>query len=181
MRDRVPAPGMAGRTRITPEIGSPITEPFFATIEMADNAIDGTDLNAANLLADETAEALGVESDDPTVNEAFLAVNTALKGKVDLANAISDIGIRRASFAIALPTLQAGESYTQDFIFSPAMKEGKSCVVSVQNRGEGVYRAGMGTQCTNQNNTGFRLILINIMKESTPAMSYYGSYIAVQI
>lgn len=72
MRDRVPAPGMAGRVRVTPEIGSPITDPFFATVEMADNAIDGTELNAANFLADETAEALGVESDDPTVNEAFL-------------------------------------------------------------------------------------------------------------
>jgi len=97
---------MAGRVRVTPEIGSPITDPFFATVEMADNAIDGTELNAANFLAPETAEALGVASEDPTVNEAFLSLIDTLASKPD--------GGRRIRYT---PELKTSDS-NQDFIYS---------------------------------------------------------------
>lgn len=42
--------------------------------------VEGTLLNKANLLTDETAAALGLESADPTVNEAFRQISTPQAG-----------------------------------------------------------------------------------------------------
>lgn len=58
MRDRQPYPGKEGRVLITPEGGG---TPFYATLEMADDAIDiGTPLNKASLLKDTTASIFGL-------------------------------------------------------------------------------------------------------------------------
>lgn len=58
MRDRQPYPGKEGRVLITPEGGG---TPFYATLEMADDAIDiGTPLNKHSLLKDTTASIFGL-------------------------------------------------------------------------------------------------------------------------
>ena len=72
MQDRVPTPGQEGRVLISPENGSA----YYAKIEMADNPTqDGTPLNKSTLLNDSTATAVGLTSDDPTVNDAFIMLN----------------------------------------------------------------------------------------------------------
>ena len=74
MKDRVPE--NPGRVLITPEDE---TVAFFATITRADNPIqEGTPLNKATFMKDETAELLGLESDDPTVDEALAKLGTAM-------------------------------------------------------------------------------------------------------
>lgn len=61
MRDRQPYPGKEGRVLITPEGGG---TPFYATLEMADDALDiGTPLNKASLLKDTTASIFGLGTD----------------------------------------------------------------------------------------------------------------------
>lgn len=68
MRDRIPAEGKAGRMLITPENGS---APFYATVTMADEPVDeGTPLNKANLLTDETA-AMFEKDSNATINNIF--------------------------------------------------------------------------------------------------------------
>ena len=75
MKDRVPV--NPGRVLITPEDE---TASYFATITRADNPIqEGTPLNKATFLKDETAELLGLESDDPTVDEALSKIGVAIK------------------------------------------------------------------------------------------------------
>lgn len=74
MMDRVAA--NPGRMRITPESGDPA---FYATLEMADNpSVVGTPLNKANLLTDETATAIGLNS-SATPNMAFSYLNSTVK------------------------------------------------------------------------------------------------------
>ena len=72
MTDRVPTPGKEGRVKLTFDDESV----QYAKIEMADEPTqEGTPLNKATLLSDSTAEILGFGADDdPTVNDAFLAV-----------------------------------------------------------------------------------------------------------
>ena len=54
MQDRIPAPGKEGRVLITPENDS---APFYAKVEMSDSPTqEGTPLNKATLLSDETVE-----------------------------------------------------------------------------------------------------------------------------
>ena len=68
MKDRIPAEGKAGRVLITPENGS---APFYATVTMADEPLDeGTPLNKANLLTDETAGFYG-KDENATVNNVL--------------------------------------------------------------------------------------------------------------
>ena len=78
MRDRVPV--NPGRVLITPENGDAV---FYATITRADNPTqEGTPLNKATFLTDETAAFLGLESDDPTVNDAFAKLGTGMAAEV---------------------------------------------------------------------------------------------------
>lgn len=65
-----------------------------ATMDIGLNAAGcdevGTPLNKANLLSDATAEALGISSENPTVNEAFEALlDTVPKSEVEV---VADIG-----------------------------------------------------------------------------------------
>lgn len=69
MRDRKPGEGKAGRMLIVPEDGS---SSFHAFVYMADEPTDeGTPLNKANFLSDETELELWGSTGDRTVNEAF--------------------------------------------------------------------------------------------------------------
>lgn len=69
MRNRQPTPGKEGRVLITPEDGS---APFYATIAMADDPIDGgTPLDQASLLSDSTSLALGLDAQISTVDLAI--------------------------------------------------------------------------------------------------------------
>ena len=77
MKDRVPAPGLAGRVQLTFEDDQSVRHAIMA---MADGAAaDWTPLNQATLLTDETAEEIGNITGDPTPNKAFSALhnNTA--------------------------------------------------------------------------------------------------------
>lgn len=71
MKDRVPT--YPGRVTMTPVAGQANTY----DLQMADQPTEpGTPLNKANLLTDETAAALGfAQTDDPSVNDAFLKIN----------------------------------------------------------------------------------------------------------
>lgn len=69
MEDRQPSPGQEGRVLITPEDSS---EPFYATIAMADNPTkEGTPINKATLLSDTTAQVLGLNPTTGTVDQAL--------------------------------------------------------------------------------------------------------------
>lgn len=76
MTDRVPTPGKEGRVKLTFDDESV----QYAKIEMADEPTqEGTPLNKTTLLSDSTAEILGFGADDdPTVNDAFLAIPTCI-------------------------------------------------------------------------------------------------------
>lgn len=75
MQDRVPV--NPGRVLVSPEDGSAA---YYATLIRADNPTqEGTPLNKATFLRDETAELLGLESDDPTVDEALSKIGVAIK------------------------------------------------------------------------------------------------------
>ena len=77
MNDRIPAEGKAGRMLITPENGS---APFYATVTMADEPLqEGTPLNKATLLTDETEISLFGSAANRTVNDAFMGLGAQLK------------------------------------------------------------------------------------------------------
>lgn len=61
-----------GRVLITPADGSP---PFLATLTWADEPeVEGTPLNKASLLQDQTARLLGLEPVTATPNDALMAL-----------------------------------------------------------------------------------------------------------
>ena len=79
MKDRVPAAGMAGRMQITPQNGD---APYFAIVAMADGAAPGfTPLNKATLLNSVTTNALDLDDDTATPNDAFQAIIEKLDGE----------------------------------------------------------------------------------------------------
>lgn len=66
MKDRIP--GSPGRVKITPEGGAA----YYAVLERADNPLEeGTPLNKANLLSDQTAYKIGLSDAEATPNIAF--------------------------------------------------------------------------------------------------------------
>ena len=66
MKDRLP--GSPGRTKITPEEGAA----YYVVLERADNPFEeGTPLNKANLLSDQTAYKIGLSDAEATPNMAF--------------------------------------------------------------------------------------------------------------
>lgn len=66
MKDRIP--GSPGRVKITPEGGAS----YYAVLERADNPLEeGTPLNKANLLSDQTAYKIGLSDAEATPNIAF--------------------------------------------------------------------------------------------------------------
>lgn len=74
MQDRVPV--NPGRVLVSPEDGSAA---YYATLTRADNPTqEGTPLNKATFLSDETAELLGLDSEDPTVNEALAKLGVTI-------------------------------------------------------------------------------------------------------
>lgn len=74
MQDRIPT--YPGRVKMTLPDGSV----QYVTLERADEPVqEGTPLNKETLLTDETAQILGIKSDDPTVDDAFRTVQDALK------------------------------------------------------------------------------------------------------
>lgn len=73
MKDRIPL--YPGRVKLNPVPGQKNT---YDMVRADDPTQEGTPLNKATLLKDDTAEALGLTSEDPTVNEALLEIfNTA--------------------------------------------------------------------------------------------------------
>lgn len=67
MEDRIPK--YPGRVKITPDGGG---TPFYATVEMADEPTqEGTPLNKATLLSDNTIPLFNFTQKDPTVNDAL--------------------------------------------------------------------------------------------------------------
>lgn len=122
MRDRVPAPGLAGRHRITPENGA---EPFYGIIEVADGGVDGTELKAANFLAPETAEALGLTSDDPTPNDAFQRLAPSTPGATNWDSGNLEI-VNSASWASQLTVPASFTKTVQDAFYSI---QGKQCTI----------------------------------------------------
>ncbi len=73
MKNRLPT--RPGRALVTPEDGSP---PFYATITRADEPTEeGTPLNKATLLTDETAALYGL-GEDATVNDALMAAHARI-------------------------------------------------------------------------------------------------------
>ena len=81
MRDRIPT--HAGRIKLTPVDASN----GIYDMERADAPVEeGTPINKSTLLTDETAVGLGVEQNDPTVNDAFSRIITAFSevyGEID--------------------------------------------------------------------------------------------------
>ena len=74
MQDRVPV--NPGRVLVSPEDGGAA---YYATLTRADNPTqEGTPLNKATFLSDETAELLGLDSEDPTVNEALAKLGVTI-------------------------------------------------------------------------------------------------------
>lgn len=73
MKDRIPL--YPGRVKLNPVTGQ---ENTYDMVRADEPTQEGTPLNKATLLKDDTAEALGLASEDPTVNEALLEIfNTA--------------------------------------------------------------------------------------------------------
>lgn len=71
MKDRIPAPGKEGRVKLTLDDGQAIE----GVLEMADDAIEeGTPYGKATCLTDATAAALGLEGENPTINDAFTSM-----------------------------------------------------------------------------------------------------------
>lgn len=76
MKDRVPQ--HPGRIKLIPVEG----QPGIYDMERADGATEtGTPLNKSTFLQDDTAEALGLTSADPTVNDAFLAARKLARNR----------------------------------------------------------------------------------------------------
>lgn len=73
MKDRIPL--YPGRVKLNPVTGQ---ENTYDMVRADEPTQEGTPLNKATLLKDNTAKALGLTSEDPTVNEALLKIfNTA--------------------------------------------------------------------------------------------------------
>lgn len=73
MKDRIPL--YPGRVKLNPVPGQKNT---YDMVRADEPTQEGTPLNKATLLKDDTAKALGLTSKDPTVNEALLKIfNTA--------------------------------------------------------------------------------------------------------
>lgn len=73
MKDRIPL--YPGRVKLNPVTGQ---ENTYDMVRADEPTQEGTPLNKATLLKDDTAKALGLTSEDPTVNEALLEIfNTA--------------------------------------------------------------------------------------------------------
>lgn len=73
MKDRIPL--YPGRVKLNPVTGH---ENTYDMVRADEPTQEGTPLNKATLLKDDTAEALGLASEDPTVNEALMEIfNTA--------------------------------------------------------------------------------------------------------
>ena len=109
MTDRQPT--NPGRIKIIPEDGSPA---FYRTVEMADNpVVEGTALNKANLLSDDTASAILPGTPDPTPDQALEAINTKATQAKSTANA-------------AMP--KAGGTFTGDAKASEALKNTRRIV-----------------------------------------------------
>ena len=73
MKDRIPL--YPGRVKLNPVTGQ---ENTYDMVRADEPTQEGTPLNKATLLKDNTAKALGLASEDPTVNEALLEIfNTA--------------------------------------------------------------------------------------------------------
>lgn len=78
MNDRIPT--KPGRVLLTPEDGS---SPFYATITRADEPTqEGTPLNKANLLSDETEVAIWEVAQGRTVNDALKMLSDVAYGRV---------------------------------------------------------------------------------------------------
>ena len=99
----------------------------FAGVNSAGCAQIGTSLNKANLLTDATAQALGLVSQDPTINEAL----AALSGKADPALLFvnktvattawaSSVDYADYPWAASVSCSGVTVDYVADVIFSPA-------------------------------------------------------------
>lgn len=69
MKDRIPL--YPGRVKLNPVTGQ---ENTYDMVRADEPTQEGTPLNKATLLKDDTAKALGLTSKDPTVNEALLKI-----------------------------------------------------------------------------------------------------------
>lgn len=75
MQDRLAL--FPGRVKLTPVSGQ---TNVYDMVRQDSPTVEGTPLNKANLLSDETCEAIGIQPDTGTPNEALAALNTKVKG-----------------------------------------------------------------------------------------------------
>lgn len=85
MQDRVPT--YPGRVKLTPVSGQ---ENTYDMVRADEPTQEGTPLNKASLLSDETAAALELSQSDPTVNDALYALSQ--KGPPAEVRVIGDVG-----------------------------------------------------------------------------------------
>lgn len=135
MQDRVSA--TPGRMLITPENGQPA---FYATVELADNpSVEGTPLNKASLLTDETAALFGLGT-DAVPNDVFRSLATRKLVNSFIFSKITDIKFKE-------------EDYGKTFVVSPDFSdvpEAKTFTVepSVTNNSSGaVSQSGVTGFC----------------------------------
>lgn len=74
MQDRLAL--FPGRVKLTPVSGQ---TNVYDMVRQDSPTVEGTPLNKANLLSDETCEAIGIQPDTGTPNEALAALNTKVK------------------------------------------------------------------------------------------------------
>ena len=103
MKDRIPT--YPGRIKLTPVAGS--TNLY--DMERADDPTQvGTPLDKVTFLTDATAEALGLNTEDPTVNEALAALLTAINQEAATVVPIAKGGTGQTTAPKAVNALVAG-------------------------------------------------------------------------
>ncbi len=87
MKNRIPYPGQEGRIKLTFEDDGSVRH---AIAEMADNPIEeGTELNKANLLSDDTSRLIGIDpSEDPTPDNALQVLHNEMNAAAGAARAM---------------------------------------------------------------------------------------------
>lgn len=98
MQDRLAL--FPGRVKLTPVSGQ---TNVYDMVRQDSPTVEGTPLNKANLLSDETCEAIGIQPDTGTPNEALAALNTKVKGA---APKTATLSLSTASWAGSNPYTQ---------------------------------------------------------------------------
>lgn len=97
-----------GRVTLTPVAGQ---ENTFDMVRADQPTQEGTPLNKATLLTDEVAEAIGLTSEDPTVNEALKKINSELTREINDGFKVGDIRISERNSLGGNYRLANGETF----------------------------------------------------------------------